>query len=331
MSNSVLISVIMSVYNTREEWLREAIESILNQSFSNFEFIIILDCPTDNSRSIVYEYAKSDNRIRIIENEKNMGLTANLNKAMLLSNGKYIARMDSDDIAMPERLMQEFKYMESNLDVAVVGSKALAFTESGEIKVIGSQLTESRELNRIKMLFFNAGIVHPTAFIRKSFVTEKKINYDLGMKKSQDYSLWLDVMENSGVIEEIDRPLLRYRIHSNQITQKDSAEQIRCVQKAMSKRLFEMKLNYDERQLGIHYSLYVFNGEYKVQEYDEYIDYIINANKDTKKYDPVLFKKYLLKLWFHDIGKAVIKYKKISFLKSKYLLKAVLNSILKLD
>lgn len=66
MSNNVLISVIMSVYNTKEKWLREAIESILNQSFSNFEFIIILDCPTDNSRSVVYEYAKSDDRIRII-------------------------------------------------------------------------------------------------------------------------------------------------------------------------------------------------------------------------------------------------------------------------
>ena len=92
-----------------------------------------------------------------------------------------------------------------------------------------------------------------------------------------------------------------------------------------------MKLNYDERQLRLHYSLYVFNGEYKVQEYDEYINHIINVNKNSKKYDPVLFEKYLLKLWFHDIGKAVIKYKKLSFLESKYFLKAALYSILKLD
>lgn len=331
MSNNVLISVIMSVYNTKEKWLREAIESILNQSFSNFEFIIILDCPTDNSRSVVYEYAKSDDRIRIIENEKNMGLTANLNKAVLLSNGKYIARMDSDDIALPERLMLEFEYMESNLDVAVVGSKAIALTEKGDTKVIGSQLTKSRELNRIKMLFFNAGIVHPTAFIRKSFLVEKKINYDVELKKSQDYGLWLDVMENSGVIEEINRPLLRYRIHSNQITQKHSVEQSRCAQKAMSYRLSEMKDNYDENQLGIHYSLYVFNCAYEVQEYDKYIDYIINANRNSQKYNPTLFEKYLLKLWFHDIGKAIIIYKKISFLKSRYLLKAALGSISKLD
>lgn len=331
MTNSVLISVIMSVYNTEEKWLREAIESILNQSFSNFEFIIVLDCPTDDSQSVVYEYAKLDSRIRIIENEKNMGLTANLKKAVLLSKGKYIARMDSDDIALPERLISEFEYMESNHDVVVVGSKALAFSENGETRIIGSQLTESRELNRIKMLFFNAGIVHPTAFIRKSFLIDKKINYDVEMKKSQDYGLWLDIMENSGTIEEIDKPLLRYRIHSNQITQKDSGAQIRCIQKAMSKRLSEMGDSYDEELLKIHYALYVFNGEYKVQEYDKYIDYIINANKNSKKYNPTLFKKYLLKLWFHDIGKAVIKYKKLSFLKSRYLLNAALYSISKLD
>lgn len=331
MLNNVLISVIMSVYNTNEKWLREAIESILNQTISNFEFIIVLDCPTDGSRSVVYEYAKSDKRIRIIENKKNMGLTANLHKAVLLAQGKYIARMDSDDIAFPERLAREFEYMESNLNVAVVGSKALAFSESGETWVIGSQLTKSKELNRIKMLFFNAGIVHPTAFIRKSFLKEKKINYDVEMKKSQDYGLWLDVLENSGTIEEIDRPLLRYRIHSNQITKKNSDEQIRCIQKAMSKRLSEMNVNYNEEQLSLHYSIYVFNGEQDVREYDKYIGYIIKVNKKSKKYDPTLFEKYLLKLWFHDMGKAVLKLKKISFLKSRYLLKAALSSLSKIE
>lgn len=331
MSNKVLISVIMSVYNTKEVWLREAIVSILNQTYTDFEFIIVLDCPTDDSRSVVYEYAKSDDRIRIIENEKNMGLTANLNKAVLLAQGKYIARMDSDDIARPERLAIQLKYMESNLDVAVVGSKASAFSESGEIKIIGSQLTKSRELNRIKMLFFNAGIVHPTAFIRKSFLEKNQLNYDVEMKKSQDYGLWLDILESNGIIEEIDTPLLRYRIHSNQITQKNSAEQIRCIQRAMSKRLSELNFKFDEEKLRLHYSIYVFNGEQDVREYDKYISCLINTNKECNKYDQDLFEQYLMQLWFHDIGKAVIKLKKVSYLKSRYLLKAALSRLSKLD
>ena len=100
MNDKVLISVVMSVFNTKEEYLRCAIESILNQTFTEFEFIIVLDLPTDNSASIVDEYQKKDNRIIVIRNESNIGLTKSLNKALKIAKGKYIAIRDEQALAL---------------------------------------------------------------------------------------------------------------------------------------------------------------------------------------------------------------------------------------
>ena len=113
-----LISVIMSVYNG-EKYLVQAIDSILNQTYQNFEFIIIDDCSTDNSSHILQEYAQKDSRIKIIKKEKNIGIKGfikNLNLGISLAKGKYIARMDADDISLPERFQKQVDFLENNDD-----------------------------------------------------------------------------------------------------------------------------------------------------------------------------------------------------------------------
>ena len=111
-TNSLKISVLMSVYNG-EKYLREAIDSILNQTFTNFEFIIIDDASTDDSNAIIKKY--TDKRIKLVENPQNMGLTKSLNRGLKISLGKYIARLDSDDLAFPNRLKEQYEFMEKKV------------------------------------------------------------------------------------------------------------------------------------------------------------------------------------------------------------------------
>ena len=322
MNNKPLISVVMSVYNTEADWLRESIESVLKQTYSNFEFIICLDCPTDNSESIVYDYSKRDNRIIIIKNSNNLGLTRNLHNVMNMAQGKYVARMDSDDISMPTRFEKQVEFLETHDSVSVIVSRAQILSNNKKGRVFGSQLTEDDELNRINMMFFNAGIVHPTAMIRSSFLKLKHINYDTKMLKSQDYGLWVDILANGGIIRELQEPLLLYRVHPNQITNRQSNEQIKCLKYSMRKQLLKMNID-NEKMLDIHFCLYAFDGEYSVSEYDEYIGIILEANKKYNTFEQEKFRNVILKIWKHDILKAVFKKKKLSFLKSKYLIEAL--------
>lgn len=111
-----LISVIMSVYN-ESEYIAEAIESILKQTYKKFEFIIVDDCSTDETPEIIKHYAESDNRIIFVQNETNLGLTQNLNKALNISNGAYIARMDGDDISLPERFERQIEFLNEHKEI----------------------------------------------------------------------------------------------------------------------------------------------------------------------------------------------------------------------
>ena len=123
------ISVIMSVYNTNKSFLAEAIESILNQTYPNFEFIIIDDNSTDGSLSIIEQYMSKDDRIVLIKNKTNIGLTKSLNKGLKLAKGQYIARMDADDVSLPDRFKQQIEYMENNSHVTVIGGIAYSGAE----------------------------------------------------------------------------------------------------------------------------------------------------------------------------------------------------------
>ena len=131
MNNSPKISVVMSCYN-RENFVRDAIESILNQTYTDFEFIIIDDCSTDKTPEIIQEYADKDNRIVYIRNEENMDYNYNLRKGFKLAKGEYIARMDDDDISLPERFEKQVSYLDEHPDITVLGSLIDIF---GELKI----------------------------------------------------------------------------------------------------------------------------------------------------------------------------------------------------
>lgn len=205
-----MITVLMSVFNTKEEYLREAIESILNQSFRDFEFIIFNDCSNEKTTAVLRGY--HDKRIKLIENSQNRGLTKNLNTGLTLAKGKYIARMDGDDISRVDRLKIQYTYMERHPDVDILGGATINEAE----KHIAWR-PFSQEWRRVALLFNNYGIRHPTAFFRAAFIKKNEVFYNEEYDMSQDYELWTRVLK-IGKMAVCKEPILYYRRHTGQIS-----------------------------------------------------------------------------------------------------------------
>ncbi len=231
----------MSVYNG-EKYLSEAIESILNQTYSNFEFLIIDDGSTDSTRQIILSY--DDYRIRLIENDSNIGLTESLNKGIDFARGKYIARMDADDISMPERLEKQVDFMESHEDVAVCGSWAIIIDEKG--KAYDSFKNPEHSIEIEAALFFYNPIAHPTVLMKKGIVNFVG-NYDSFFLKTQDYDLWIRLFLTGYSFYNLQETLLIYRNHKQNITNTNLDVQLyyadKCLQNLYSQYFGKKNIN----------------------------------------------------------------------------------------
>lgn len=185
----MMISVIMSVYNG-ERYLEEAIESILAQTLRDFEFLIVNDGSTDKSVKILAGAVSRDVRIRIITNPSNIGLTRSLNKAFAEARGTLIARMDADDVALPERFEKQVAFLQNNPEVGVVGTAYRFINEGGETVGDGEKaiLTDNRSIQRA-LIRFNP-FLHSSVMIRKGLL-DRVGGYDERYKKAQDYDLWM--------------------------------------------------------------------------------------------------------------------------------------------
>ncbi|MBW9170126.1 glycosyltransferase [Clostridium estertheticum] len=219
-----LVSVIMSVYNEKEKWLMEAIESILNQSYRSLEFIIILDNP-DNKKleNIIKFYNKKDARIRFFKNEENIGLVRSLNKALTYVKGDFIARMDADDISLVSRIDKQMEYLKSHLDVDFMGARCINIDEDGkelyrdEIMPVDMKLIKSCLLN---VDFIN----HPTWFFRKECIDKNEDYREITC--AEDYDFLLRLITNGCKLGNTNEFLVRYRIRKSGISKSNSLQQL---------------------------------------------------------------------------------------------------------
>ena len=195
----------MSVYNGLP-YLKESIESILNQSFKDFEFLIIEDCSSDTSLELLEEYAKKDDRIKLIKNSQNEGLGINLQKGVELAKGEYIARMDDDDISLTHRLQTQYDFAQANPDIDIIGSFATDINESGN--EIGTRKMPTSHEEIIKYIW-TCPIIHPTSFMKKESLLKAGSYGD--EKRRQDYALWFRCAKNGLKFANIPEPLLKYR------------------------------------------------------------------------------------------------------------------------
>lgn len=200
---NVKVSVIMSEYNTDKSLLEKTIESILKQTYKNFEFIIIDDCGVNDVKAIVEKY--DDNRIKVYKNQKNSGLVYSLNKAIEISKGKYIARMDTDDYSYPERLEKQVEFLERNQQYDIIGSKA-DFYDGKEI------WGESQLFGEIyKDNFINGcPLIHPSVMYKTDAI--KNIGGYLNYKRCEDYATWIEMFCNGSKMYILNENLIRYHL-----------------------------------------------------------------------------------------------------------------------
>lgn len=233
------VSVIMSVFNSAK-YLAEAIESILNQSFIDFEFIIINDASTDDSLSIVEGYAKKDGRIILIDNKDNIGLTKSLNLGLRLAKGIYIARTDSDDVSLPGRLEKQYAFLKKNKGIFLVGSGALEIASDGRFIRRYPRIT-SPLLLKWRLPKKN-NIYHPSIVFRNegdNFYREKFVY-------SQDYDFFLCLLTKGKRLANMQDVLIAYRINPEAISRIKNAKQQLFAEKAQELYHQRMKYGRDE-------------------------------------------------------------------------------------
>lgn len=293
MCNNPVISVLMSTYNTPEEWLSEAIESILNQTFSDFEFLIVDDCSTQSIDNIKNKY--TDSRIKWIHNEKNLGLTKSLNKILKMAKGNYIARMDSDDIALPERFATQIDFMEAHPEVIVSGSYRRAFgnEEKGEIWNIPS----TREEQQVQLFFSNVGLTHPTAMFRKSMLDKYKITYNENYIKAQDYGIWVQCTRYAPMYM-IPKVLLLYRKSEIQISIAGRKNQLEMDTLIKLDQLKALGINATDEEKAMHIGFCRNDTNFNPDKMERWIQRLLSANEEYGYLDKTTFVTVLKRRWY---------------------------------
>lgn len=308
------ISVLMPVYNGGS-YLSAAIESILNQDFTDFEFLLINDGSTDNSEQIILSY--TDPRILYIKNETNIRLIATLNKGIELCRGKYIVRMDADDISEQSRLKIQYAFMESQPDVALCGSWFKLFGEQhSTIKYTGQHNTI-----RMKMLY-QCHFCHPSVIMRTAVIKQIEPKFDAAFIHAEDYEFFSRICEKFKVAN-IQQALLQYRFHTGSVSAQNKNTQVNN-SSVIKKRMFaKMGIEATEADLQLYQSI-------EQHEYEKNINFLkqsklllekmCEANNSSGYMDKPFVQQYLAQLWLNVaynlaiLGPVALQLYKSSFL-----------------
>lgn len=238
------VSILLPVYNS-ETTIQETIDSILCQTYSDFELVIINDGSSDKSEQIIGQY--SDKRIRYYKNEQNKGLIYTLNRGLDLCNGEYIARIDADDIMLPTRLEKQTNYMDTHPHIIASGSSTIRFDGIHKEKIYTPPLTHKEIQHKILL---GSPIPHPSAIIRKEILKRNHIQFKADYLFAEDYKFWCDLMQY-GELANLKEPLIRYRLSSTQISQKYRQQQMVTVAKIKREKITELLnkqgINYPKR------------------------------------------------------------------------------------
>jgi hypothetical protein len=236
----------MSVYNGAAT-LPEALAGALAQTWRDFELLVIDDGSTDDSPAILA--ACADRRLRVVRNERNLGLTASLNRGLALAQGEYIARMDADDISLPQRLARQVSFLDANMGVAACGTWVETFGERGEIW----RFPPKDEDIRSELLFVNV-LAHGSVMLRRAALAAHGLRYDERHVRGQDYDLWVRLSCHAK-LANLPEVLLRYRLHSLQAGAADSAGQRATAQQVRRMQLEWLGLAPSEDDMALHLAL----------------------------------------------------------------------------
>ena len=240
------ISVVMPIYN-EERFLDESMQSVLNQTFKDFEFIIINNCSEDNSLNIIKSY--KDKRITFINNKKNLGTSKSINKGLKIARGKYIAIFCGDDVSHPKRLSVEFNYLENNPHIFLVGSSAVYINEHGK------EIRRFRKYDNYKMLAWrlrkSCSIVLPSIMFRNEDIPSNSDKEDW-----DDYNFYFELLKKGKNLTNLPDFLVKHRVHTNSASVYDRKKYERSVDEVLEKfKELEDNTNFFNK---IYYSIKLF-------------------------------------------------------------------------
>ncbi len=285
-----MITVFMAVYNG-SAYLRESIDSILNQTFKDFELLIINDGSTDNSVDIINSY--NDPRIRFLNNSKNEGLVYTRNRGIDEASGEYFAILDCDDIAPLNRLELQYDFMESKRSYAMCGGHSIYINSKGE--PTGYKLTLPLENLNAHMLFLNV-FVNSTLMIRTSVI--KELGGYKNYAPAEDFELSLRIAEKYKVAN-LDEVLVKYRIHQNNISSIQTEKMVDSECRILEIMHRNLNIRTNSELIETHHQLYTENiQKNNIQKYMAFMEILKERNIISKTYDEIFFNKYLYEKWY---------------------------------
>jgi len=283
----------MPVYNG-EKFLNEAIGSILNQTYSYFEFIIINDGSTDRTEDIILSY--EDSRIRYVKNETNLQIVKALNKGISLAKGKYIARMDADDVSMPRRLEVQLEYMQAHTEITVCGSYLQVYGQPKHIwkPPLNNEAIKAR-------LLFDCCLYHPTVIFKRDVLIANQ-GYSISFAGAEDYELWGRLSGISSVyFANIPEVLLHYRSDPNDMRLEYVSKQRKLSNFIQNSLLKKLDINPTEQDLVLHehavYRELYLARDSDFKNYQGWLDRIFSANNKCNTYSSIYLKKELEYRW----------------------------------
>ncbi len=288
-----------------ETYIDQAIQSILNQSYENLEFIIINDGSTDNTEKIILSF--KDERIRYYKNSSNLKIVKTLNKGLALAKGKYIIRMDADDISLPNRLEKQVSFMEANIDIGISGSSMLLLNK----KEVDNRLLEVKTcFKQLKINLLDYSVIfHPTAIIRKDILIRHNLHYRNEYLYAEDYDLWVQISKVSK-LGNIKDPLIKYRMHdkNSSILQKtkQKSTHIQIIKEQLSfisnRSIADKELNFflrNENNLswsGIKLVLVIYLNNFKKKSFDNKLFLIFLLRKIKTAITKTIIEKNFINL-----------------------------------
>lgn len=284
------VTVLMPVHNG-ERYLKEAIESILAQSFADFEFLIIDDGSTDRSRQIVESF--SDPRIVLVANAENRGTVHVLNQGIALAKGRYIARMDADDISLPERLERQVRFMDEHPEVGVSGT-GMRLIKNGKLKNIRTHAPSDQEL-KIQLLF-SPCFFHPTVIIRTELA--KAHPYPDNLIYTQDYNYWTQLAPLAS-FANLDEVLLHFREHEGQISTRKADIQVSNARALRTEYLKQLAGVVSPEKLAIHHAIAENRNDITLPDAERWLLQLTDSNRRTGMFTKEVFEREMGRKWWH--------------------------------
>lgn len=282
----------MTVFNTGK-YVAEAIESILNQTFSNFEFIIIDDASTDDSRAIIDRY--TDPRIIKVFNECNVGASNSSNIGLRLARAPYIARMDSDDVSLPMRFEKQHAYMESHPDVAVLGSWIQLTGAENAIRMYSSDPAYNEAVQ-----IFQPSVAHPAIIMRRSVMDQYRISYNPDFPSAIDYEIYSRFPSTAKFVN-LQEVLCVYRVHATQMSTARFKEQQRHADLVRARHLDKLGIQFDEHNVDLHSEISkrrLAGDITRLQEAHDWLMRISESNMTIRAFDVYALERVLSDYWY---------------------------------